>query len=46
MFEVYFDDLKEEKQKEFIDLFGDNGNYDVFPMFQIETHIEEREDSE
>ena len=41
MFEVYFDDLKDEKQKEFIEIFGENGNYDVFPIIQIPIESEE-----
>ena len=33
--EIYFQDLKEEKQKEIIEALGDNGNYDVFPIAEI-----------
>ena len=31
-FKIFFDDLKEEKQQEYLDLFGDNGNHDVIPI--------------
>ena len=39
--EIYWDDLTESKQKEILDAFGDNGNYDVFPIATIETEQEE-----
>ncbi len=39
--EIYWDDLTESKQKEILDTFGDNGNYDVFPIATIETEQEE-----
>ena len=39
--EIYWDDLTESKQKEIMDAFGDNGNYDVFPIATIETEQEE-----
>lgn len=33
MIEIYWDDLKPEKQAEILKLLGNNGNWDVFPMF-------------
>lgn len=30
--EIYWDDLKEEKQQELLSIYGDNGNWDVFPL--------------
>lgn len=39
--EIYWDDLTESKQKEILDLLGDNGNYDVFPIATIEAEQEE-----
>ena len=39
--EIYWDDLTPEKQKEILNLLGDNGNYDVFPIATID--IEEAE---
>ena len=33
MIEIYWDDLKPEKQAEILKLLGENGNWDVFPMF-------------
>ena len=32
---IYWDDLSEEKQNEILDLFGNNNNYDVFPIAEI-----------
>lgn len=40
--EIYFDDLTKEKQKEIIDVLGDNGNYDVFPIAEIEFEEDEK----
>ena len=34
--EIYWDDLTEEKQKELLNLFGSNMNWDVFPIACIE----------
>jgi hypothetical protein len=42
MFEIYLTDLKEDKQEEFIDMFGEDGNYDTFPIATVE--IEEEDD--
>lgn len=33
--EIYFDDLSENAQKEFIKIYGDNGNYDITPLAKI-----------
>ena len=33
--EIYWKDLTAEKQQEILDLFGDNCNYDIFPIIQI-----------
>ena len=40
--EIYWDDLTKEKQEELLNLFGDNRNWDVFPI----TEIEIEEDAE
>ena len=40
MIEIYWDDLTPNKQKEFLDAFGDNCNYDVIPITIIETDEE------
>ena len=29
---IYWDDITKEKQDEILDAFGENGNYDVFPI--------------
>lgn len=39
--EIYFDDLKDEKQKEVLEAFGDNGNFDVCPIAVIEVEDED-----
>lgn len=35
VFSIYFTDLTPEAQKRFIEAFGDNGNYDVWPLADI-----------
>ena len=32
MVEIYWDDLTEEKQREILEVFGDNQNFDQFPV--------------
>ncbi|MBR6029408.1 MAG: hypothetical protein IKP40_09985 [Clostridia bacterium] len=41
--EIYWDDLNEEKQKELLNLFGGNMNWDIFPIacLEIEDVYEE-----
>lgn len=39
--EIYWDDLTVEKQREILDAFGDNCNYDVFPIAEIPVEVEE-----
>ena len=41
--EIYWDDLKPEKQQEILEVLGDNGNYDVIPIatLEFETDMEE-----
>lgn len=33
--DIYFQDLTEEKQREIIELLGDDGNYDVIPIASL-----------
>ena len=33
--EIYWDDLRSEKQQEILNTFGDNGNYDLTPIAVI-----------
>ena len=33
--EIYWDDLTPAKQQEIIEAFGDNCNYDMFPIAEI-----------
>ena len=35
MIEIYWSDLTKEKQQEILDVLGENGNYDVFPIASI-----------
>ena len=35
MIEIYWSDLTKEKQQEILDVLGENGNYDVFPIALI-----------
>lgn len=42
--EFYWNDLTEKKQKEIIDLIGDNNNWDVFPIATLD--IEEDVDND
>ena len=41
--EIYWDDLKPEKQKEILEALGENGNYDVFPLAVLEFEEEQEE---
>lgn len=38
--EIYWDDLTPEKQREIMDLLGDNHNWDVFPMATLDIETE------
>ena len=35
MIKIYWGDLTKEKQDEIIEAFGENGNYDIFPIAEI-----------
>ena len=37
---LYWDDLSPSAKERFIEIFGDNGNYDVFPISEIEIEKE------
>lgn len=41
--EIYWDDLKPEKQQEILEALGENGNYDVFPLAVLEFEEEQEE---
>lgn len=43
LIEFYWQDLTDEKQNELLELFGDNGNWDVIPFCVIETEDEDDE---
>ena len=36
--EIYWDDLVEEKKKEFLETYGGNNNYDLFPIAVIDPN--------
>lgn len=38
--EIYWDDLVPNKQKEIREALGNNGNYDIFPIAEIEIEGE------
>ena len=47
--QLYWDDLSSSAKERLLELFGDNGNYDVFPLAElvIETETDEnREENE
>ena len=35
MIDIYWKDLTPEKQKELLDAWGENGNYDVIPIVSL-----------
>jgi len=39
--EIYFGDLTPEKQQELLDAWGDNGNYDIYPIAMLPVFTEE-----
>ena len=41
--EFYWDDLTPQKQQEILDVFGDNGNWDIFPFFTLQIDESEEE---
>ena len=45
-FEIYLTDLTPEAQKRFIEFYGDDGNFDVFPLatFECDDFDDEDED--
>lgn len=40
---LFWDDLSESAKKELLKLLGDNGNYDVFPIAQLEFEEDKHE---
>ena len=38
--EIYWNDLTAEKQQELLNVLGDNGNYDDFPIVVLEFEEE------
>ena len=41
--EIYWKDLTEVKQREILELLGDNGNYDIFPIAVIDYELNKGE---
>ena len=41
--EIYWNDLTKEKQQELLNLLGDNRNWDVVPIAEIEIEEEDAE---
>ena len=42
-YEIYWNNLNKETQKELLELMGDNGNYDVVPIATIPIEMEREE---
>ncbi len=42
--EIYLSDLNEVAREEFINLFGEDGNYDIAPLFIYEQEDKESDD--
>lgn len=42
-YEIYWNNLNKETQKELLELMGDNGNYDVVPIATIPVKMEQEE---
>lgn len=40
---IYFGDLNEEARQTFIEIFGEDGNYDIAPLFIYEQEEEDEE---
>ena len=40
--DIYWDDITKEKQEEILFTFGDNCNYDIFPITTIYVEDKER----
>ena len=39
--DIYWDDLSDEAQKSLLNIMGENGNFDVFPIASINISPEE-----
>ena len=44
--QLYWDDLSPSAKERLLELFGDNGNYDVFPLAELVTENETDENRE
>ena len=42
--EIYWQDLTQAKQNEILQVFGENGNWDVFPIAAIDVPAEDEAD--
>ena len=42
--EIYWQDLTQAKQEEILQAFGENGNWDVFPIATIDVPTEDEAD--
>lgn len=40
MIELYWDDLTEKTQNELLNLWGDNGNYDLLPIIELPIDVQ------
>ena len=44
--QLFWDDLSSSAKERLLELFGDNGNYDVFPLAELEIENETDENRE
>ena len=44
--QLFWDDLSSSAKERFLELFGDNGNYDVFPLAELVIENETDENRE
>ena len=43
---IYWDDLNDQKKREIIEEFGDNFNWDHFPICTLDIEIDDEEEKE
>ena len=44
--DIYWNDLSEQAQAELIEIMGENGNFDVFPIVSINVSTDESKETE
>lgn len=41
---IFWEDISARKQQEILDAFGENCNFDIFPIAEIPVEVEDEED--